>query len=955
MRGDVHGGVVRMSETWELFTDDCQAELPAASVVDVQDFVVVRRLRFEPQAGGGTTDYVLANDYVSPHVVGYELDRRLHELLTKGARPEDGLVVEEVRGGCPLDVEQTELNSQVRPREVVELAVGDVGAFLAGGEFEGTRLTLTLENTADLAAGRPTVVDLDDKVLLVSPEAGLDPGDAQPLVLTGNLVGLVADPFVSLGGRRERLALDGRAIADLASTGNTVVGLSRDTGRRVTVQVVAGDQAGVASMDGSVGVQRSAITADGTYAATGHEGPSRMGATRAGEKLRASGLHEVTPLPEYPIMLCATYRQGWALRGYARGRMVSSLSVAPQEEVTVEVTTVDKRATTYEKATTDERTTTYESSVAAKTSRDVVGELTRNKNWKFTAGGNVSVPIKAVTLGGSVGSELTKQTQTVDKNNVQTIDEETFKASQTLRSRIDTKITEIHEWSTETRSTRKLRNPNLSRVATYDFFEVLAGYEVATEVLPDSVQLGVAVDLPFSVNLDRSFLLRHEGVLVDTLLDTRQEDGFAAARWLTAHELWCAESCRCARRAVPPPTNAALAAEGTQAPAQPAATAVEHTPEMDAACTAIRDAVVALRDASYTTLADLVGTWGKPDSEWRAAELVWHRYLYRRYGLEAFNSLFWAACLSFADVQNPTRWDLEKLLRSADTGFIETVIRGLAIQLQAIDLAARLAVDLVQVTWKLPIMLGKANFDDALLGVAIGRGRRALEAVEDADETSPGTAAESTSPTGPTSHDGAGGSPTTTGPKPVPQVTAAADPYPESECAAQMVAEQALIEHLRFNQDHYLGALWDSLSHLDQQRMLQARYETLVDWTDPTPLAVLDGKLVLPLRPGLVADADNALTRARADLAAGHDRRTRSVVIPTGATHVEGRLGRCDVLEPALVSEREQDLAERTARALLAHHAAAQEEAEADRFRARLDQSPPLLGNPKTATDPDKT
>jgi hypothetical protein len=936
-----------MSNTWELFTGGCDADLPAATVVEVQDYVVVRPLRFAPPAGGQDQTFVLANDYVTPGLVSYELDRRLHDVLGKGMRPTSEVAVEKLRGGCPIASDQLAVNPGVKVKRVVELSVDDVGTFLADSRLDSTTsLSLTTENATDLAVGRPTVVDLDDQLVVVTPQAGLDPGDGQPLLFAADLPALLAEPFVTLAGRRERLGLDGRAIGELASTGNTVVGLSSDAERRVTVHIVGSDLEGASvGLKNRVAVQRSAAVAAPSGA------KMRLEQDQPAKKAPAkTGIHEIVPLPDFPVVLCATYRQKWTLKGYARGRIISSIPVAPQEEVTVEVTTIDKRVTTWEQATSEERTTTFEAATSSKTSHDVVDELTRTKNWKLTAGGEVSVPIKAVTLNGSVGSELTKHTQSVDKETCQTIVEETVKASQTVRSKVDTKVTEIHEWSTETRSTRKLRNPNLGRLVMYDFFEVLGGFDLDTGVVPESLQLGVAVELPFTATFDRAFILRHEGVLAGALLDDLQKEGLAAARWLAAHDLWCAETCRCARKAPPPPPITDEVAEAGNSEKEPSspATAIEHSPELDAACTAIRTAIVTLRDVGYKTLANLVGTWGKPDSEWRAAELEWHRYLYRRYGLEAFNSLFWAACKTFADVPSPSRWDLEKLLRSADTGFIETVIRGLAIQLQAIELAARLAVDLVQLTWKLPIMAGKANFDDAGLGVAISRGRRALETVEDEDE-----GRDTGTPTTTT-----GGGTTDTSPKQPPPgqpIKVTADPYPEEECARKLVAEQALIEHLRFNQDHYLGALWNSLGNLDQQRMLMARYETLVDWTDQTALAVLDGKLVLPLAPGRVPDADQALATARADLTAAHETVTRPVVLPTGATHVQGRLGHCDVLEPALVGERQHLLEERAAQAALAQHTAAQAEAETARYLARLEHKPPLLGDPERATDPGTT
>ena len=83
-------------------------------------------------------------------------------------------------------------------------------------------------------------------------------------------------------------------------------------------------------------------------------------------------------------------------------------------------------------------------------------------------------------------------------------------------------------------------------------------------------------------------------------------------------------------------------------------------------------------------------------------------------------------------------------------------------------------------------------------------------------------------------------------------------------------------------------------------------------------MAAWSGELALAFSLADRADTVSLSHFTSADLTTVHETVTRPVVLPTGATHVQGRLGRCDVLEPVLVGERQHLLEERAAQAALA-------------------------------------
>src|SRR5215208_3217323 len=196
-------------------------------------------------------------------------------------------------------------------------------------------------------------------------------------------------------------------------------------------------------------------------------------------------------LLNYKFVIYMPYRQTWTLEGYSRGELLNTISLAPQEETTIELFIWDRFKRTQEDTVSTEQEGTVDISFTDKDSTEAVKELTKTSNWKFNHSGEVTIPIEKVTIKASHNFEIGEQINDVNKNTHTTISETVRKASARIKSSRQTKISESQEIGREERVTEKIKNSNMCRTLNLDYFEVLSNYTVSTELLVDQAKLCV--------------------------------------------------------------------------------------------------------------------------------------------------------------------------------------------------------------------------------------------------------------------------------------------------------------------------------------------------------------------------------------------------------------------------------------------------------------------------------
>ena len=92
--------------------------------------------------------------------------------------------------------------------------------------------------------------------------------------------------------------------------------------------------------------------------------------------------------PRYEIGFVSEYEQQWDLVGYSRGSLVSSITLAPQEELTIEVFTWDRSKLEQENDDSTESERSDESTSLARVSAKVTSDLTEttDKSGKLGLG-----------------------------------------------------------------------------------------------------------------------------------------------------------------------------------------------------------------------------------------------------------------------------------------------------------------------------------------------------------------------------------------------------------------------------------------------------------------------------------------------------------------------------------------------------------------------------------------
>lgn len=251
------------------------------------------------------------------------------------------------------------------------------------------------------------------------------------------------------------------------------------------------------------------------------------------------------------------YRQDWKLLGYNRGRMVSSITLGPGEEQTIEVFTWDRFSRTSDSTTSFELEQANESTGTRRDTTDISREVTRQSGFEVTTDAKVGMKLEVVNADFSAGANASTGLNEGDKNARQAVREATSRAATTVRSSRVLKVVETRESGSETRVTRTIRNQNTCHTLTTAYFEILANYRVETALRADAIRLVVLLEsasLAQIQTFDRAFVRSHERTLTLALLDSTLLPGFEAARFLDARERACAilcQGCDCGSSSVP--------------------------------------------------------------------------------------------------------------------------------------------------------------------------------------------------------------------------------------------------------------------------------------------------------------------------------------------------------------------------------------------------------------------
>jgi hypothetical protein len=812
-----------------------------------------------------------------------------------------------------------------------------------------------VDEWAGLTLPQPTSDGVDTQIeienleaFLADPQIALD-GTTQELQLTPAAVrGLVnegsATVLVTVDGQPELVGLRSQPIREPAGIGNTVevddlfaflsnpeVELSANGAVPVTLNAEnVGEltQTGTTEVTVQVGGQQQSLVLQGKL---------RGGITYPDPQGDADQIFtRVDPLPPFELVLHLPYRQRWTLRGYSRGELLNSISLAPQEETTIEILSWDRFTRDREESFEAELGGEVEHTTSHTDALETVTESAKDNGWTSTLNGGILLNLfDTLQIGGGGSSATANSIRDLSGSTHNVISEKIDRAALIIKAKHQTRVIETQELGSETRVTRRLRNPNLCHALNLDCFEVLGTYAVQTQLMKDQVRLCALAPNPISGQFSRQFVITHEAALRAALLSPVYAKGFDAATLLAAAERFCEAKRRIAC------LDEQCARPGSGAPAGGSSPAVDRAREkVEKAMRQVKSAT----DLLFTTAATGVKSLLDRITIGPGFEIVFKGDVTeaeRSAALEQYHRFLYIALFSRGPVDRGPRWLTSLGGFSGTTDFSP---EGAERLLQVVAMEAEDVVNAPEHVSRYLLQLHSLvvdNFTDNVpsfvvrfLTARVGLNDAGVyEAIKQLD-TAYGEYRAALSPQDGDAHRVQEAWETQLPPE-----------YSPARLAEAQVSESALLAHMAVNESHYRHAVWESLNPNDRLPFLKS-LGGFMRFVENEPLGFVGERAAFPLRADAPGVAQWYKDHVTDNPGLGDPASPRTVTLPGPGVALEPRLGTCDACEDFIRDHRALDLRHRAAEVAAARQRARQERIETRRYRLRLDQQPPLLDDP---------
>jgi hypothetical protein len=200
------------------------------------------------------------------------------------------------------------------------------------------------------------------------------------------------------------------------------------------------------------------------------------------------------------------YLQEWRHDGFTLGDLISSISLLPNEELTLELSTWQKTKTEAQQETDEDSRTILENQIRTSDERSVTNEAAVSNSWSVSASGSLSFGPVSASADVSASGNTEQRTENAEKH----LSDATRKATNEISMRRAIKLTQTAEAGSEQRTTRRIKNPNSCHTVTYTFFQIIRLIDVQLRLandapmiilpglFPDKTSDGKQVEIPYS-------------------------------------------------------------------------------------------------------------------------------------------------------------------------------------------------------------------------------------------------------------------------------------------------------------------------------------------------------------------------------------------------------------------------------------------------------------------------
>ncbi len=222
---------------------------------------------------------------------------------------------------------------------------------------------------------------------------------------------------------------------------------------------------------------------------------------------------DVFAADSYNFGVVTTYRQKWKPQGFQAGELVNTIPLAPGEKRSLEIRKIEKEEAKTNDKRIDSMSDVRDMSETSRMTTKIVNKALMNLNGKAGVKFKSKVFEASTSFGFDTASESARNKEefreAIRKSAQEYKDERTVEVSTT--------VTREYESTGKT----EIMNPNNELTVTYLFYELQQRFSVSEKLHDVMPVVMVAFEVPKPHEIDEAWLLQHDWIIRQVLLDDK--------------------------------------------------------------------------------------------------------------------------------------------------------------------------------------------------------------------------------------------------------------------------------------------------------------------------------------------------------------------------------------------------------------------------------------------------